>query len=357
MIPQIEPSFDNGEADAVSEYIKSGGWLTEHHKTKELQEKLLDFIGTKFCWMVPNGTTALILACMALGIKKDDEVIVPALTMIATANAPKLLGAKLKYVDVDRTGCLGIDKTLEAVTEKTKAVIYVSLNGRCNDLYKLKFALMQKGVHLIEDACQALGSYCRGEHLGTIGDIGCFSLSPHKIISTGQGGFVITDNSYLAIKLKKLKDFGREVGGIDFHEDFGINAKFTDLQAVVGLCQLAVIRNRIERKREIYKSYRDKLEGVVDFIETDLEQTTPWFVDIYTDKRDDLASYLLTKGIATREMYPPVYTQPSCKENIFLLNTYDLAVKGLWLPSSVTLQEKEIEYICRIIKKFLGKKV
>jgi perosamine synthetase len=251
---------------------------------------------------------------------------------------------------------MDIDRAISSITDATKAIIYTSLNGRANSLHRLKQACSEKGVFLIEDACQGLGSKKGEKYLGTIGDIGCFSLSPHKIISTGQGGFTATNNEIFAGRMRRFKNSGRDAVGEDFHSFFGINLKFNDLQAVVGIEQLKRIKERIARKKKIYSQYYHALKGVTGLGLSMIPITkehTPWFVDVYCDTQLELKMYLKDRGIESRLMYPPIYEQPCYSGFDYLLfGAYDFSTKGLWLPSSVSLSDEDIEYICTTIKKF-----
>lgn len=354
-INQIEPSYGNEEIKAVMDYLRSGGWLTEFKKTKEFERMLAKFTAAKYCSVVSNGTVTLFLALKALDVGPGDEVIVPDITMAATPNAVILAGAKPIFVDIEQnTLCLDVEKTARTITKKTKAVIHVSLNGRTGDLLKLKHFCRGKKINLIEDAAQSLGSFYRGRHLGTFGEIGSFSFSMPKIITTGQGGALITNNSKFYEKIKKLKDFGRSRGGIDFYETVGWNFKFTDLQAVIGIEQLKKIKKRMAKKKKTFKLYQKLLSNVkeVRFIKTDLNQTTPWFVDVLVPEREALIIYLKENGIGSRPIYPALHSQPAYNIKGSYLNADKIAKEGLWLPSSVSLTKKEIEYICQKIRKF-----
>lgn len=354
-IPQMEPWFDKKEARALSEYILSGGWVTEFKKTKELEEMICNYTGAKYCIMINNGTISLVLALMATGIGPGDEVIVPNLTMIATANATVLIGAKPVFVDIEtETLCLNPAEAKKSVTKKTKALIHVSFNGRTNPLNKFVEFCKERNLVLIEDAAQSLGSSYNGKHLGRYGNIGSFSFSAPKIISTGQGGALITDNEELAQKIKRLKDFGRERSGCDIHDSIGYNFKFTDIQAVVGIEQMKKLEGRIKRKKEIYNLYVEELRGLdqIEFIKTDLTQTAPWFVDIYVDEPDKLSMFLKERNIGTRRIYPALNSQKAynVKGNYSVSQKY--SNRGLWLPSSCKLTDEQITYICRNIKEF-----
>ncbi len=188
-INQMEPWFDAKEQKAMAVYLASGAWLTEFKKTREFERQIADYTGAKYCSVVNNGTVSLTIALVAMGIGKGDEVIVPDYTMIASANAVVLSGAKPVFVDIDKSNlCLDFDLVKKAVTKKTKAIMLVTINGRCPEMKVFVDFCKQKKIFLLEDAAQSLGSTYKGKHLGTFGDIGSFSFSVPKIITTGQGG-------------------------------------------------------------------------------------------------------------------------------------------------------------------------
>ncbi len=354
----MEPWFDEAEAQAVLAYMQSGGWLMEFKKTEELERMIAEYTGATYCVMTVNGTVSLWLALRALGIGRGDEVLVPNLTMIASPNAVVLAGASPVLVDVEpNTLCIDMVRAAEAITPRTKALMYVPLNGRSGDMEIVAAFCKEQGLFLLEDAAQALGSRYQGKHLGTFGDIGSFSFSVPKIITTGQGGALVTDSEELYRKMRLLKDFGREEGGADIHDDWGWNFKFTDLQAVVGIEQMKKLGGRVKRKKEIYKRYNDALHSVhgVIFLQTDILQTTPWFMDIYVDDPNSLQSFLKEYKIGTRRMYPMVHTQKIYQVaygGASFPVSAQFAARGLWLPSSSKLTDEEIDYIAENIKVF-----
>jgi len=354
-IPQAEPSYGKEEIQAVVDYMNSGGWLMEFKKTREFEELISQFTRAKYCSVVCNGTVSLFIALRALDIGPQDEVIVPDITMAATPNAVILAGAKPVFVDIEKNSlCLDVGKVSEAVNSKTKAVMHVSLNGRAGDLAGLKQLCERENIYLLEDAAQSLGSFYQGKHLGTLGIIGSFSFSAPKIITTGQGGALVTNDLALFEKIKRLKDFGRLQGGADFYEEMGWNFKFTDLQAVIGIQQTKRLQKRMACKKEMYSLYKELLSKVetVKFIETNLEETTPWFMDILVPERDKLIVYLKEKGIGSRPIYPALHSQPAYKEKGSYSVAEKIAEEALWLPSSVTLTNEQIEYICKQINIF-----
>eukprot|EP00937_MAST-01D_sp_MAST-1D-sp2_P004795 g4795.t1 len=282
--------------------------------------------------------------------------------MIATPNSVKLLGANPVFVDVE-TGamCIDVRKAEASITPKTKAIVHVSMNARCNNIEELVAVCRRRGVKLVEDSAQSLGSYHNGVHLGTFGDVGSFSFSSPKIISTGQGGALVTNDDALAAHIRQLKDFGRSTGGIDTHDVIGWNFKFTDMQGVVGVEQMKKLPFRVRRMRELWDLYREQLRGVpqVDMSAyADAEEGwIPWFIDIYTDDRDDLQKHLKAQGIGSRVVYPAIHTQPAyreCNAMTFPV-TETFSTRGLWLPSSSKLTDTEVSRVCDAIKAFYAR--
>ena len=351
-IPQFEPSFDESEAMALYDYMKSGGFVTEFRKTREFEEGLARLTGAKHCIVTNNGTISLSLALLAAGIRPGDEVLVPDLSMIATANAGTLFGAKPVFVDVEPdTLCMDLTSAKAAITSRTTALIYVSLHGRAGDMAAVRNFCQKHRLFFLEDAAQSLGSCHQGTPLGRFGDAGSFSFSMPKIITTGQGGAIVTDDTSLAEKIRRLKDFGRACGGIDLHDTVGYNFKFTDIQAVVGLEQMKKLPARIDRKRAIYRRYEERLRETseIRMLPTDLRETTPWFIDIYVEDPDKLSLHLKKSEVGSRRLYPPMHAQKAYNSSAPCPNAIQAASRGLWIPSSVQLTDSEIDRTCEII--------
>ena len=355
-INQMEPCFDDKEREAINSYMLGGGWGTEFKQTRTLEQMIKDYTGAQHCWMMPNGTLSLSCALVAVGVGVGDEVIVPDYTMAATPNSVHLIGATAVFVDVNRDNlCMDFEKMQEAVTEKTKAVMLVSINGRYPDnIDQFVSFCKNRGIHLIEDSAQSLGSFFKGKHLGTYGEIGSFSFSSPKIITTGQGGCLITDSDELADRIKKIRDFGREGGGSDHYLTMGWNLKFSDFQAVIGIEQMKKLPERVERKKAMGRLYETLLSDVdgVEIIKTDYDNTPPWFIDILCNRRDELKVYLKDNQIGSREFYPPLHSEPVYSYDTRFPVTEEISAKGLWLPSGVMVTDEQIEYICDKIREF-----
>jgi perosamine synthetase len=241
------------------------------------------------------------------------------------------------------------------ITPRTKAIMLVSANGRAPRAGIHAFEALSKetGIPLIEDAAQSLGSFYDDRHVGRVGVIASLSFSAPKIISTGQGGALFTDDDVLANKLRRLKDFGRSSGGNDVHDSIGYNFKFTELQACVGLAQMRKLPDRVIRKKAIWKRYKEQLEGCqgLRLFDHDLNRCTPWFIDCMAEGRDELAAHLAKDGIGTRTMYPPINAQTAYQVMGEFPVSEEVGRRGLWLPSMVQLTNNQIDEICASIRR------
>lgn len=353
-IHQMEPWIDEHEIRHMTEYLASGGWLTEFTKTKEFEGLIAEYTGARHCVVVSNGTVSMSVAYWAKGIGAGDEVLVPDLTMIATPNAVRLVGATPVLVDVEpATLCMDLRLAERALTPRTRGVALVSLNGRAPAMAAWTSFCEAHGLFLLEDAAQSLGSRQRGAHLGHFGDVGSFSFSTPKIITTGQGGALITDDDDLARRMRKIKDFGRERGGVDWHDMMGQNFKFTDVQAVIGIEQMKKLAWRVERKKAIYRRYESALRGLEDVELLPVsDETAPWFVDVYVPDPERLREHLKARMIGSRTVYPPVNRQVIYPTDGSFPVAEDYASRGLWLPSSSFLSDQAVDRVCAEIRTF-----
>lgn len=350
MLLQSQPNFGIEEANACFEYMKDGtNFVTEFKQTTALESMIAQFTGAKHVCMTTSGNTAIILALLACDIGVGDEVIVPNYTMIATINSVKFVGATPVILDVDPTTLtMNLDGIQRVRTIHTKAVLHVSLNNRHADIEGIASYCKTEGIVCIEDAAQSLGCTVNGTHFGRFGTIGCFSLSTPKIISTGQGGFCITDDDELARKLSMSKNFGRKCGGVDHFETFGLNAKFTDIQAVIGIEQMKKLPERVSRMRAIFDRYYSYLHMYMK--PAPFDTWIPWFVDIFVDDRDNLMKFLTKHNLQTRPTYPELNRTPMYLDSITHPISSYVSEHGLFLPSHTLLQDAEIDHLCKLIK-------
>ena len=363
-IYQIQPSMDKSEKKELISVIDSG-WFTESKKTKEFEKMFAEYTNCKYACAVTSGTAGLYLGLNALGIQKNDEVIVPDLTFVASPNSIQANGAKPVLADIDpNTFNLDTDILEKKITKKTKAIMTVNFNGRTTNMKILKEIAQKNNLKLIEDAAHSLGSYYNKKHQGTLGDIGVFSFSTPKIISTGQGGMIITNNKKLYERCMELKDFGRSMGvkkkmmSSFEHKTIGYNFKFTEFQAAVGISQMKKLSKRIKIKKNMFSLYHELLNKIsgIEFIETDLDKITPWMIDIVLKnkkKKIGLINFLEKNMIETRIFYPPIHKlTPYREKNKKYPITTDISDRGLWLPSSVNLKHEEIDFISKKIREF-----
>ena len=353
---QFNPDIPSSTGEALKLYMQTGGWMTENKRTKEFENMIKEFLNVKHCFAVTSGTTALYAALKACGVGHGDSVLVPAFTMIATANAVRMTGARPIFVDIDpKTLCMDTKLACNMMElHDVKAIIYVAFNGRCGSIIPLTEIAHNYGVHLIEDACQAFGSKHVEKYIGTYGDIGCYSLSPYKTITTGQGGLVVTNDDELAGCIKNIKDHGKV--GPDQHDYFGVNFKFTDLQATVGIEQMKEIKKRIKKKKAVYNNFIKKFRSItnIKLVKTKTTFTLPWMIDIYVEDRDDLIEFLKHRGVQTRKMYPPIYKQKCYNDDISLPVTEEFSSTGMWLPSSPNILNEEINELYYSLRRYYG---
>jgi perosamine synthetase len=356
-IPWWEPRIGPGEAALVADVLASH-YVNEGEMTARFERALADLLGVQHVIAVTSGTVALALALRGLEIGPGDEVIVPDVTFIATANAVRLAGATPVLADVDpRTLTLDPEAMTRVLSSRTRAVIPVHVSGRAAAMTDILEIAWARGLAVVEDAAEALGSRHHGRALGTLGDAGCFSFSPNKTITTGQGGAVATDDNALAARLRALKDQGRPVrgtGGDDLHPTLGFNFKLTNLQAAVGLGQLAMLEDRLARQQRTYRLYA---EGLRDLPALRLPGFAagecPQWVDALVEGRDALDRHLADQRMHCRRFWLPLHTQaPYRAPDEHFPHSTRLMPQALWLPSAFTLADDDVAAVCAAIRAF-----
>jgi len=296
------------------------------------------------------------MRCKWLGIGRDDEVIVPDLTFIATANAVRLAGADVKLVDIEPDRfTLDVNKVLKAITPKTRAIMPVDVNGRGADYEALRQICDTYNLHLVCDAAEALGSKWEGRFLGNFGDAACFSFSPNKTLTTGQGGMIATNNTELYHRLKELKDQGRRntgTGGDDLHPVLGFNFKFTNLQAAVGMAQFDRLEGRLEHAglRDQWYAHALAKTPHIQVPPLPLNGEVRQWTDVLCDKRHLLKTALDAANISTRCFWFPLHRQqPYLQKDADFPNAIAVSDRGLWLPSCFDITEAQVHFISGII--------
>lgn len=360
-IPWFEPAITGGELRYLQGALDRN-FLNDGPLTRQFEERVAALCGVEYAVAVTSGTIAIAVALMALEIGVGDEVIVPDLTFIATANAVKLTGATPILVDVEtQRFCIDCKAIESAITPRTKAVISVDVNGRGANYQFLEPFCSEFGLSLVCDAAEAFGSKYNGRHLGSFGDAAALSFSANKTVTTGQGGMVLTHNADLAKRINQLKDQGRlkrGSGGDDLHPTQGFNFKFTDLQAAVGLAQLEVLETRCiqaGRRDAWYRKYLKDCPGI-NFPDNNSEagEVRQW-TDVLVEDREKLRTILESHAIGHRAFWFPLHSQlPYCHQKGIFENAINVSSKGLWLPSYFSLTEKEVESVSTTIKHALS---
>ena len=331
--------------------------VSQGRVTKEFEDKLSDFFEVENVVAVSSGSTALMMSLMAIGIKPGDEVLIPNRTWIATAHAVHLLGGKVVLVDVEQDRPIMDVKLLEkAITLRTKAIIPVHINGRSTDMSVIRTIAEKYNLAVIEDAAQAIASRNSNGYLGTQSDIGCFSLSLTKCISTGQGGFAVTNNKDLAHKMRAIRTHGVEnVMDPKKWMMLGFNFRFTDLQASIGIEQLRRIPERVKHLKELYSVY---VEGLQDspfkLIPVNLEEgEVPLYNEYLVEDREEWIQCLDSVGIETRPFYPDIDKASYLPNfNQDFPNSTKYGIFGIYLPSGPDQKITNIKIVINRINSF-----
>tara|TARA_Y100001970_G_C14234559_1_gene860937 strand:+ start:1434 stop:2567 length:1134 start_codon:yes stop_codon:yes gene_type:complete len=355
-----EPLIKQKDTIKILKTVLKSNYVNEGKLTRVFEKKISKLLNVKYVLTCTSGTIAIFLSLKAIGVKSKDEVLIPNLTFPATANAVSLTGAKPILVDINKKNLLFDLKELnKKINKKTKAIIPVHISGRGSNIKEvLKLAKLKK-IHVIEDAAEAFMSKLNGKYYGTFGSVGCFSFAPNKIFTTGQGGIVVTNDKKIFKELSKLKDQGRigpTTGGEDNYEKVGYNFKFTNLQSALGLSQLKDIRWRVSRLKDHYKYYIKNIKTSENFrfINFNLKKgEVPLWTDIFCKKRNKLFNFLKAKNIECRYFWKPINCcKPYKKSFRNLENSKELSGKLMWLPSSLSLKDKDLKKICNLINKF-----
>ena len=359
-IPVYEPLLGVREEEYVLDAVRSG-WISSLGKyIPQFEESFAAFCGTRFGVTASNGTTALHLATHALGLGPGDEVIIPDLTFIASASAVHYTGARPVFVDVDpATWTLDIDALERAITPATKAVMPVHLYGHMTDMAAVNEIAAAHNLWVIEDAAEAHGAAIEGQRAGSWGTIGAFSFYANKIITTGEGGMLTTDDADLAARCRQLRDHAMPPARRYWHDEVGFNYRMTNLQAAVGVAQMEQIDAVIRRKREIAELYLSQLAdvpGITLPVERPGTTNVYWMVSVligdgYPLTRDELIVALRQQGIDSRPFFHPLDTLPPFHAADPCPVALRLSRQGINLPSSPRLTDDQVAYICATLRR------
>ena len=350
---QMEPVFDEADITSVAACVRSS-WVIEAERTAVFEQTIAQYVGAKYAIAVPSCTVALAVSLMALGIGPGDEVIVPDLTFVASANAVNMVGATPVLADIHpKTIGLDVTAATQALTPRTRAIMPVWFNGRSPHIQQLAQLAQQHNLFVVEDAACALGSRWGTQHAGTFGDLGCFSFNTTKIITTGTGGMIVTSNPELHERVERLKNHGR-IDRRDHHPMIGYNFHFSDLLAALGLSQMQKLPARVAWKKQLCHWYYGRLASLPGIDSPPLhEDELLWYPDIFVDDPLALKIFLESKSIQTRLYFPPIHTQPCYATSGNFLYTEQISPRGLWLPAASFLTERQVAYICTAINMWV----
>ncbi len=362
IIPVAEPAFFGNEEKYVAECVKTR-WVSSLGKfVPEFESQFAKFCGSKYGVAVFNGTVALHLALVAYGIGQGDEVIVPTLTFVATSNTVLYTGATPVFVDSEpETWNMDPKKIEQVITKKTKAIIVVHLYGHPAEMDAILKIAKKHHLVVIEDAAEAHGAEFRGKRVGSMGDVGCFSFYGNKILTTGEGGIIVTNNKKIAQRMQFLKDHCMSYTRRYYHSEMGFNYRMTNVQAALGLAQLEHVDLFMKRKREIAQQYEKYLR---DISWLELPPAKKWAKTIYwmysiilkpgaPITRDALMDLLAKNKIDTRPFFIPNHTFPYFKKETRRMKfpvADHLGKNGMNLPSSVLLSEEDVRRVCEVIR-------
>lgn len=361
IIPVCEPKLGGNELKYISQCVKTNWISSAGDFIEKFEKKFSKCCGVKYGISCTNGTTALHLALATLGIGRGDEVIIPTFTMIATANAVSYLGAKPVLVDSEkRTWNIDPERIEEKITKKTRAIMPVHTYGHPADMDKILKIAKKHKLYVVEDAAEAHGAMYKGRKIGSLGDIACFSFYANKIITTGEGGIVVTNNKKIAQIVHTLKNHAFSHERHFWHKYQGFNYRMTNLQAAIGLAQVEkfdqLVQARIDNAR-YYNALLKDVKGITLPPQTEGIKNVYWMYSIVIEddfglSRDELRQFLAEKGIDTRTFFIPVHLQPiyfKKRQQRFPVSE-ELCRKGMYLPSAATLTKKDMKYVVECIK-------
>jgi perosamine synthetase len=363
IIPVCEPTLNGNEAEYVLDCIESN-WISSAGKyIPRFEEDFAEACGTRYGVACVNGTVALHLALATLGIGPGDEVILPTFTMIATINAVTYTGATPVLVDSEPvTWNMDLNQVADKITPRTRVVMPVHTYGHPVDMDPLLELAERHGLYIIEDAAEAHGAEYKGRRAGSLGHAGCFSFYANKVITTGEGGMITTDDPDIAQLASHLRDHAFSDERHFWHKYLGFNYRMTNLQAAVGLAQTEQMESFVRARRANAARYTAALQsipGIVTPPEADWAKSVFWMYSILVEDefgmtRDQLRAYLAEHGIETRTFFIPMHLQP-IYYHAFKGQRYPvsemLCQRGFYLPSASSLTPREIDYITEMVRQ------
>ena len=366
MIPVCEPLLIGNELDYVVKAMSSNWISSSGEYVTRFEEDFAKYIGTRYALTAVNGTAALHLACLALGLGSGDEVIIPDFTMISSAFAICYTGSKPVFVDAElESWNIDSSRIEEKITSRTKAIMPVHIYGQPCNMKAISELASKYNLRVLEDAAEVHGAMFEAKKCGSMGDISCFSFFANKVITSGEGGMIATNDKNLYDSCRYFKNLAFPLDGPrDYiHQDIGFNYRMTNLAAAIGLAQLEKIELYIAKRRKNAALYREFLKDIPGL---KLQPESPGTFNVYWmngivvgdefgPSRNRLRDELKTRGIDSRNFFFPMHRQPAlakygCEtKDLYPVSDY-LSERGLYLPSGSGLTESQIEFICQQIR-------
>ncbi len=353
------PNIGELEKKYLSKVIDSGYVSTIGLYVSEFEEKFARYLSVKKAVSTQSGTAALHIALYELGVGKGDEVILPAITFVASINPILYIGATPVIVDIDpKTWTIDPQETRKAITSKTKAIIPVHLYGNPCEMNSLKAIAKEYGLYIIEDATESLGATYGGKQTGTLGDFGCFSFNGNKIITTGGGGMVVSGDEEKIEHVRFLVNQAKSDSEECNHSEIGFNYRMTNIEAALGLAQMEQLDVFLAKKKAFHRIYTDELAQIncISFQKVySRADSSHWLNCIVFNDRpniEKLQAELQARGIPTRRIFMPLTEYGPYREYAYsdCVNSYHIYQNGLGLPSSTINSESDIYYVCKTLK-------
>jgi len=357
--PLARPDLSGNEEKYVVRALREAGISSIGRHVGLFENAFARAVGVPHALAVTSGTAALHLAFAALGVGPGDEVVLPDLTYVATANAVRYTGARVVLVDVD-PATWTIDPALaaKAVSKRTKAIVAVHLYGNPAAMDELGALARREGIFLVEDAAQAFGADWRGRRAGALGDVGGFSLYGNKVITTGEGGVVVTRSKKLEERLRRLRDHATSRDRRYYHTQVGFNYRLSALQAALGLAQLERWRQFVDKRRRIAEWYRSSLAGVGDLCEPAVPAAAHAVSWLFTfrmqrwrrSRRDACLERMRQRGVDARPVFVPMSAMPMYRR-AGLAVARSLSAQGISLPTHTAMGERDVKRIAAIFRQ------
>jgi perosamine synthetase len=365
-IPLAKPYLDKEDAQSAYDTILTG-WVTQGPRVQEFEEKFANYVGSKYAVALSNCTTALHLAMIVAGVKEGDEVICPSMSYVATANSIRYVGAKVVFAEVNPTTYnIDVDDVRKKITSKTKAILIVHQIGMPADIDAFKDLCNEKNLVLIEDAACAAGSSYKGNKIGSHADLVCFSFHPRKVITTGDGGMITTNNEAYRDRIKLLRQHAMSINDrirhesdkviFEDHVELGYNYRMTDIQAAVGIKQLEKLDKIVAERRKVAFKYHQAFKDInciqlpleADGYFSNYQSYNVYLKPACKISRNDLMQALLDEGISTRRGVTTAHRETAYKNyqsNYSLPISEDTSDRSIVLPLFYPMTDNEINYV------------